>query len=140
MEQQQTAKEELMAVRRMGTALHTLDKEIAQCRADMYALQATDYSTDRVSGGQSKDLSDKIAKLMELKEQADQQWDTLILTRTVVRKKIDRVADPLLRSILVEYYILSNTWEEVAEHFNCSWRNTMRLHRKALRCYEMMNL
>ena len=138
--EQPKAKAELMQIRRLDKALKSIEREIDQCRADMYSLHATDYSKDRVSGGQGEDLSAKVAKLSEYMEKRNRQWGELIIAKTNIRIKIDNVSDYLLRTVLVEYYILQNTWEEVSVHIGYSWKQTHRLHAKALQDYEDVNM
>lgn len=137
---QPKAKAELMQIRKLDKALKSIEREIDQCRADMYTLHATDYSKDRVSGGQGEDLSEKVAKLSEYMEKRNRQWDELIIAKTNIRIKIDNVSDYVLRTVLVEYYILQNTWEEVSVHIGYSWKQTHRLHAKALQAYEDVNM
>lgn len=134
------AKAELMQIRKLDKALKSIEREIDQCRADMYSLHATDYSKDRVSGGQVEDISAKVAKLSEYMEKRDRQWDELIIAKTNIRIKIDNVSDYLLRTVLVDYYILQNTWEEVSVHIGYSWKQTHRIHAKALQAYEYVNM
>lgn len=138
--EQPKAKAELMQIRKLDKALKSIEREIDQCRADMYTLHATDYSKDRVSGGQGEDLSEKVAKLSEYMEKRNRQWDELIIAKTNIRIKIDNVSDYVLRTVLVEYYILQNTWEEVSVHIGYSWKQTHRLHAKALQAYEDVNM
>lgn len=137
---QPKAKAELMQIRKLDKALKSIEREIDQCRADMYTLHATDYSKDRVSGGQGEDLSEKVAKLSEYLDERNKQWDELINVRTQVRAKIDNVSDYLLRTVLVEYYVLQHTWEEVSIHIGYSWPQTHRLHAKSLQAYEDVNM
>ncbi len=138
--EQPKAKAELMQIRKLDKALKSIERETDQCRADMYTLHATDYSKDRVSGGQGEDLSEKVAKLSEYMEKRNRQWDELIIAKTNIRIKIDNVSDYVLRTVLVEYYILQNTWEEVSVHIGYSWKQTHRLHAKALQAYEDVNM
>ena len=138
--EQPKAKAELMQIRRLDKALKSIEREIDQCRADMYSLHATDYSKDRVSGGQGEDISAKVAKLSEYMEKRNRQWDELIIAKTNIRIKIDNVSDYLLRTVLVEYYVLQHTWEEVSIHIGYSWPQTHRLHAKALQAYEDVNM
>ena len=138
--EQPKAKAELMQIRRLDKALKSIETEIDQCRADMYSLHATDYSKDRVSGGQGEDISAKVAKLSEYMEKRNRQWDELIIAKTNIRIKIDNVSDYLLRTVLVEYYVLQHTWEEVSIHIGYSWPQTHRLHAKALQAYEDVNM
>ena len=138
---QPKAKAELMQIRKLDKALKSIEREIDQCRADMYTLHATDYSKDRVSGGsEGDDISAKVARLSEYLDERNKQWDELIHVRTQVRIKIDNVSDYLLRTVLVEYYVIQHTWEEVSVHIGYSWKQTHRLHAKALQAYEDVNM
>ena len=110
-----TAKEELLIVRDLSKALKTTEREIAQCRADIYSL------------------------LLDLLEKANQEWDVLIRAKIDVKRKISLIDDLVLRAVLIEYYILGNTWEQVCTNMSYSWRHIHRKHSQALKAYALKN-
>lgn len=134
-----TAKEELLIVRNLNKALKTTEREIAQCRADIYALHATDYSKEKLTGGTNSDISDKVARLLDLLKKANQEWDILIRAKIDVKRKIALIDDLVLRAVLIEYYILGNTWEQVCTNMSYSWKHIHRKHSQALKAYALKN-
>lgn len=72
---------------------------------------------------------DKVNKLV-----AEIETDILKLcdTETEIRKKIEAIDNSYYRTILTEVYINGRKLEEVAELINYGYRQTCRLHGKAL--------
>lgn len=134
-----TAKEDLNRIRHIDKLLKATEKEIARLRSDIYSLHATDYSKDVVSGGQPTDISDKVVTLKYKLDLANKYWDELIDTREEIRRRIDNIPDLLLRAVLVEYYILQQTWEEVSVAVGYCWKQTHRKHAEALKVYAKVN-
>lgn len=129
------AKRELHYIRSLDKALKSAEDEISRYRSDIYSLQATDYSKDKVQTFSHSDLSDKICRLTELKYKADRLWDRLIDERTRVILKIRQLDKPIYQSLLIEYYICGKTWGQVCVALSYSWKQIHRLHAKALECY-----
>ena len=80
-EQSVTAKEYLRTVLEANLELRSKEDELATYRQDCYSISAIDYSKDRVTGGASTDISDKIAKLSKLIQDVDKRWEELIQWR-----------------------------------------------------------
>lgn len=128
-------KPELKRLYDMNLELQSLEIEIEQYRKDIYSLQGIDYSRERVQGGVGMDLGDKIAKLNEMISKANKKWNELIDYRIDVRNNIDRIDDNLSRTILVQRYIRCLKWEKICAFIGYSWKQTHRLHKKALKLY-----
>ncbi len=128
-------KPELKRLYAMNLELQSLEIEIEMYRKDIYSLQGIDYSRERVQGGVGMDLVDKIAKLNEMISKANKKWDELIDYRVDVRNNIDRIDDNMSRTILVQRYIRCLKWEEISAFIGYSWKQTHRLHKKALKLY-----
>lgn len=134
-----TAKEELMQLRAIDKALRSTELEIARYRADIYSVHSVDYSAERVSGGSHQDVADKIAILTELLDKANREWEQLINLRTEIRQKIANIDSYVLRSVLIEYYVLQKNWEQVADDMGYSIQHIYRMHGKALHSYDKIN-
>lgn len=79
-----------------------------------------------------KDLSDYAARLDEMynKVRCAQEQATDILTETI--DTINSLEDANEREVLIERYILSKQWEDVAKEVGYSWKQTHRIHGNAL--------
>ena len=108
------AKEYLRKVLDSNLELRSKEDELATYRQDCYSISAVDYSKDRVTGGISADISDKIAKLTELIQDVDKQWDELIQLRVEANRLINNVEQSNLRVLLIQRYVLGKPWNEVA--------------------------
>ncbi|MDY5253991.1 DUF1492 domain-containing protein [Veillonella caviae] len=109
-----TAKEYLYKVLDANLELKSKEDELETYRQNCYSISAIDYSKDRVTGGVSTDTSDKIAKLLNLIQDVDQQWAKLIQLRAEANRLINNVAESNLRVLLIQRYVLGKPWQEVA--------------------------
>lgn len=134
-----TAKEELLQIRKLDKMLKATEQEISECRADIYALQATDYSKERVSGGVAADIGDKVEVLMRLEDKASREWHALMNERIRIRTKIDRIENLELRSVLIQYYVMQHTLEQIAVDMGYTWRHMQRKLNKGLIAYGEAN-
>lgn len=135
----QEAKAELLQVRKLDAALRSIEREIEQYRAEMYSIHATDYSRDRVQGGQSSDISDKVARLQSYIDERNAQWDAYMDMRTTIRCRIAKIDDLVLRTVLIEYYIIKNDWAVVRARMRYEKSQMNRLHNRALEAYAQKN-
>lgn len=110
-----TTKEYLRSVLDANLELRSKEDELATYRQDCYSVSAIDYSKDRVTGGVSTDISDKIAKLTELIQDVDKQWEKLIQLRVEANRLINNVEQSNLRVLLIQRYVLGKPWHEVAD-------------------------
>lgn len=128
-----TAKEYLNQARKIDLQLHAKEMMRAQLEADILTIRATDYSSDRVSCGGSRDTSDKVAQLVDMQREIDQAWDQLIDLRHEIAAQIAKLPDNDQR-VLLEYRYLANLkWEEIAVAMHYSWQYLHKIHAKALR-------
>ena len=110
-----TAKEYLRTVLEANLEIRSKEDELETYRQDCYSISAIDYSKDRVTGGISTDISDKIAKLPKLIQDVDKQWEELIQLRVEANQLINNVEQSNLRVLLIQRYVLGKPWHEVAE-------------------------
>ena len=109
------AKEYLRKILETNLELRSKEDELATYRQDCYSISAVDYSKDRVTGGVSTDISDKIAKLTELIQDVDKRWEELIQLRVEANRLINNVEQSNLRVLLIQRYVLGKPWQEVAD-------------------------
>lgn len=86
----------------------------------MIHLKSVDTSRDRVDGGQPLGMADKVAKLMEVEEALNRDWDTLIKWREVAREMIGRMLTDQNRIVLMTRIVNHRSWKRVAGVLNKS--------------------
>ena len=119
------AKEYLRKVLEANLELRSKEDELTTYRQDCYSISAIDYSKDRVTGGTSTDISDKIARLSKLIQDVNKQWEELIQLRVEANKLINNVEQSNLRVLLIQRYVLGKPWHVVAD-FMCVSENHAR--------------
>lgn len=133
------AKEELRSIRKLDKELKAIEREHDQLRADVYSIHATNYGTDKITGGKSVSFVDKLERVDECRRRCDERWDMLIDIRTKIRAKIDKVDNYMYRALLIDYYISQNTWEAVCVNLEYSLKQIHRYHKQALESYVAAN-
>ena len=127
-----TAKEYLEYVRSLEVRLRMKEERIAQLQHDICSLQALDYAKDKITGGSPIDVSDKIARLDELIQDTNREWDELIEMREQAKTLISKLESATQQEVLTKRYIQNKRWEQIAVELNITWRHTFRIHRAAL--------
>lgn len=77
-----------------------------------------------------------VLKMVDLVYEIDADMDKLIDLKREIIDVINSVEQPEYRLLLELRYLNSETWEEIADRMNYSWRNIHYVHAKALRAVE----
>ena len=125
----------------MNRARH-LDGEIDALRESRRSAFETvtrvtqNYNTD---GAQSSRNPHKFERLAELEDYIDQKVDEQLRAVHEILETIMEVQDERQRKVLTLYYTVKDsktgkplTWEQVAVELHYSWKQTRRIHGKAL--------
>lgn len=131
-----TGKEYLNEIRSIEMRLRMLESEVHKLEQDIRSLTALDYSVDVVQTSDTHDLSDKVAKLVDMRDSVNREWDKLINLRQEARGYIKRIGNYNYQFVLVERYINAKTWERIAADMNCTWQNLHKIHKRALIAFE----
>lgn len=125
--------------------LSFIDKEIGlmQREADDYkkmltSIKATDYTVERIQGGQSSDIADRIAGLYDRQRAINKRVDELWDLKVYLGNLIDKLAiDNMLYAIILrERYLLNRSWEKIAVSLSYTIRHIYKLHGHALLAIE----
>lgn len=131
-------REYLEYVRSLNVRLRIKEDRIEQLRKDICTLQAIDYSKDRISGTSSSDISDKIIRLDELINKTNTEWDKLIDERENAETLINALPDVYEQRVLQLRYVYCKSWSEVEISINLSHVQTFRLHKKAVKNFNLI--
>lgn len=127
-----TAKEYLQqyrdAVRKVSAAQDHLD----ELRA-MATRITPNYGSEGGGTHQSGDkLGAAVARIIDAESRVSDELELLAATEREVVKVINGVQNGTLSTLLYERYINGKTWEQIAVDLGYCWRQTIRIHGKAL--------
>lgn len=123
-------------IRELNVLLKMKELERERLEADICSLSAIDYSKSKISGGQSADLSNKIARLDELIRDVDAEWDKLIDRREEAKTILQAMDDEKQRQLLTLYYVRDAGVEDIAAAMSLSRAQLFREKDKAIRAFE----
>ncbi len=83
-------------------------------------------------GAQTTKDPHKFDSLVELEDKIDELLDRLYATKTEILGVIDKLEDRREFLALKVYYIDMKTWEEVCVEMTYSWKQMMRIRKKAI--------
>lgn len=129
-----TAKQYLRQAYRLNELINSHIREVEQLRLVSTSLPGTDFSQERVQGGNlpGDRIPNIIAKIVDLEAQINQEIDSFIDLKKEVHDAIESVKSPDQRLVLRCRYVEFLTWEKTAECLNYSIKQIHRIHSAAL--------
>lgn len=131
-----TTKEYLSQISRLDRMIKNKLTELSQLKEMTCGLSAIP-NEERV---QSTPNFDKIGtaycKIESMEENIDKLIDEYADKKNEIISRIDGMEDEILYDILFSRYIARKTFEKIADNMNYSFRQTTRLHGKALQEFE----
>lgn len=135
-EKDNSAKRYLQRIKHCDSCINTKLEERQRLWDKMTKITPT-LKQDVVSGGGSQDnMSDAMAKLIDLEAEINREIDFFIDARKAVTKTIDKVDDARLHTVLNMRYVQFKTWEQIACDMGCSYQWVCKLHGIALQAVE----
>lgn len=125
-------KEYLNEYKKIYNKIKSLDDQKRSLIEAMEAAKPIQYS-DMPHGSKQSDLSDYIIKLERLYEKIGDMQSELVQRRCDIEKLIAELPDGIESSILHKRYIEFESWEQICVDINYAWRQTHRIHGKALK-------
>lgn len=130
-----TAKEFLRSVREQDSLLRAYEQELEDLRRRAYNISSPKLG-DKIQSNHLATLDEIVDKLDSQIEKVNAAWDELIDRRDMAKSLINTVEDESIRCVLYRYYILIQTWEQIAVEMNYTIRWVYKLHGKALQDLE----
>lgn len=128
-----TAREFLEKLRSLDKHVRVLKLTYSQLKADIKGLKAVDYSKDRITGGQVRDISDLIVRCEAKEEEVKEAIVERLQMKAKAIELIGNVDDPVSCSILLLRYVNNRNWEVIRSYLHYAESQTYYLHRKAVR-------
>ena len=127
-----TTKEELNEMRELDRYVAGLAIVIADMRN---TLTAMDYSEVRVQATNAcADLSALVAKIEEYNQELEAEVDKLLERRRALKKEVTAVLSGVqLQIIMLRYFSMNYTWENIADMLGCSHQNVIQIHGRAIK-------
>ena len=129
-------KQYLGQISRLDRMIKNKMTELAQYKDLAYGLSAI-TNEERVQTTPEFDkMSGKVAKIIEIEQKIDSLIDEYVDKKNLIISQIDSMENETYYEILFARYIEKKTFEKIADEMNYSFRNTTRLHGRALREFE----
>lgn len=130
-----TVKEFLRSVRSQDNLLRAYEQELEDLRHRTYSVSSPRLG-DKIQANHLVTLDEIVAKIEQQAAKVNAAWDELINKRDQAKALIDKVDDESSRCVLYRYYILIQTWEQIAVDMNYTIRRIYQLHGQALKNLE----
>ena len=125
-------KQYLSQISRLDRMIKNKMTELAQYKDLAYGLSAI-TNEERVNSSPDFDkMSGKVAKIIEMEQKIDSLIDEYVDKKNLIVSQIDSMENETYYEILFARYIEKKTFERIADEIGYSFRNTTRLHGKAL--------
>ena len=132
-----TTKEYLCQISRLDRMINNKLSEISQLRELAMSVSAV-KNEERVQTTPNFDkIGTAYCKIEEMEEKLDKLIDEFVDKKNLIISQIDKIENETYYEILFARYIEKKTFEKIADEMNYSFRNTTRLHGRALREFEM---
>ena len=129
-------KQYLGQIGRLDRMIKNKMTELSQYKDLAYGLSAI-TNEERVQTTPEFDkMSGKVAKIIEIEQKIDSLIDEYVDKKNLIISQIDKIENETYYEILFARYIEKKTFEKIADEMNYSFRNTTRIHGRALREFE----
>lgn len=125
------AKERLERYRGNAAKVRRYEEQIEELRAKIDSVTQR-LSDMRVMGGEQKDRSDRILKLIELENELEERTVSLYIEKTALLMALAELGREEYIEVLTLRYIEGRTWDEVSYTMDCSKRACYGYHGQAL--------
>lgn len=130
-------KQYLNQISRYDRMINNKLAEISQLRELTMSIQAVSYEEKTGPVNKKTDkIGNAFCKIEKMEEKLDKLIDEFVDKKNLIISQIDKIENETYYEILFARYIEKKTFEKIADEMNYSFRNTTRLHGRALREFE----
>lgn len=131
-----TTKEYLGQISRLNRMINNKLVELAQLKELACSISAVSNEERVMTTPNFDKIGTKQTKIDEIERNIDAMVDDYIIKRDKIISQIDSMEDENVYNVLFSKYIEKKTFEVIATEMNYSWRQTIRLHKIALKRFE----
>lgn len=129
-------KQYLNQISRLDLMIKNKISELNNLREMIYGLSAVS-NEERVQTSPNFDkIGTAVSKLDTLERDVDSLVDEFVDKRTKIINQIDSMENECSYNVLFSRYVQKKTFEKISTEMNYSFKQTMRIHGKALREFE----
>ena len=131
-----TTKEYLSQISRLDRMIKNKLTELSQLKEMTCGLSAIPNEEKVQTTPNFDKIGAAYCKIESMEENIDKLIDEYADKKSEIISQIDGMEDEILYDILFSRYIARKTFEKIADNMNYSFRQTTRLHGKALQKFE----
>lgn len=129
-------KQYLGQISRLDRMIKNKISEISQLRELSMSISAITIEEKVQTTPNFDKIGNSCCKISEMEEKLNILIDEYVKKKNEIIAQIENIEDEISYEILFARYIEKKTFERIATDINYSFRNTTRLHGKALRIFE----
>lgn len=135
-----TGKEYLSQYRRLKSRIKGKKAQVAELRESLLELRAIRYDLDKVDSSPSGDnILNGLIKLEDKCDSIARDITAMTELSDEITNRIGRMKSPVLMDLLTRYYILGESFEQIAVGLNYSYKTVLNYHGEALIEFEEVN-
>ena len=128
----------LQQISRLDRMINNKLSEISQLRELAMSVSAV-KNEERVQNTPNFDkIGTAYCKIEEMEEKLDKLIDEYVDKKNLIISQIDGIENETYYEILFARYIEKKTFEKIADEMTYSWRQTIRIHGRALQEFEKL--
>lgn len=126
-----------MQVEEMEIYIKQLEEKMQELREMSVSIKSSANDNERVqSSGNHDKMAESVLRLIESEKDFAFKINMWCDMRDKMQEQIEALPNMMYRTVLFARYFNKKTFEEIAVDTHYSWRQIMRIHKKALRCFE----
>ena len=129
-------KQYLGQISRLDRMIKNKISEISQLRELLMSVSAVSVDEKVQTSPNFDKIGSSFCKISEMEDSLNLLIDEYVKKKNEIISQIESIEDEISYEILFARYIEKKTFERIATDINYSFRNTTRLHGKALKLFE----
>lgn len=129
-------KQYLSQISRLDRMIKNKISEISQLRELLMSVSAVSVDEKVQTSPNFDKIGSSFCKISEMEHNLNLLIDEYVKKKNEIISQIESIEDEISYEILFARYIEKKTFERIATDINYSFRNTTRLHGKALKLFE----
>lgn len=129
-------KQYLSQISRLDRMIKNKISEISQLRELLMSVSAVSVDEKVQTSPNFDKIGSSFCKISEMEDKLNLLLEEYVKKKNEIISQIESIEDEISYEILFARYIEKKTFERIATDINYSFRNTTRLHGKALKMFE----
>lgn len=129
-------KDYLLQIKSLDRKINNRLREAEELKQRALSLSSVRYDKDIVQGGKPKDVSDMVARWVDMENEITADIDRLVDLKHKIVGEINQLHDARHIELLMLRYVKCMTFEEIAVEMKYSFRQIIRIHGSALQEFD----